>query len=220
MLIAPHLIQYHGEQSDKEVRGQALQRPLMVVDASNRYGLVAASLVKHYGGNYQGAGAGVDKPLPTITTVDHNAIVTSNLIQLNKSSEQNIEKPFNTITAGGWHFGEVRAFLLKYYGQGGGQKLDEPLHTITTKDRFGLITIAGQDYQIVDIGMRMLTPRELFRAQGFPDTYIIECDYLGNPYPKTAQVARCGNAVPPQLPAALVLANLPELCGIRERKVV
>lgn len=103
---------------------------------------------------------------------------------------------------------------------GGGQKLDEPLHTITTKDRFGLITIAGQDYQIVDIGMRMLTPRELFRAQGFPDTYIIECDYLGNPYPKTAQVARCGNAVPPQLPAALVLANLPELCGIRERKVV
>ena len=166
------------------------------------------------------AGAGVDKPLPTITTVDHNAIVTSNLIQLNKSSEQNIEKPFNTITAGGWHFGEVRAFLLKYYGQGGGQKLDEPLHTITTKDRFGLITIAGQDYQIVDIGMRMLTPRELFRAQGFPDTYIIECDYLGNPYPKTAQVARCGNAVPPQLPAALVRANLPELCGIALQKAM
>lgn len=219
-LVAPNLIQYHGEQSEKEVRGQALQRPLMVVDASNRYGLVAASLVKHYGGNYQGAGAGVDKPLPTITTVDHNAIVTSNLIQLNKSSEQNIEKPFNTITAGGWHFGEVRAFLLKYYGQGGGQKLDEPLHTITTKDRFGLITIAGQDYQIVDIGMRMLTPRELFRAQGFPDTYIIEHDYLGRPYPKTAQVARCGNAVPPQLPAALVRANLPELCGMALRKAM
>lgn len=219
-LVAPNLIQYHGEQSEKEVRGQALQRPLMVVDASNRYGLVAASLVKHYGGNYQGAGAGVDKPLPTITTVDHNAIVTSNLIQLNKSSEQNIEKPFNTITAGGWHFGEVRAFLLKYYGQGGGQKLDEPLHTITTKDRFGLITIAGQDYQIVDIGMRMLTPRELFRAQGFPDTYIIEHDYLERPYPKTAQVARCGNAVPPQLPAALVLANLPELCGMALQKVI
>ena len=84
--------------------------------------------------------------------------------------------------------------MLKYYGQGGGQTLDEPLHTITTKDRFGLITVAGQEYQIIDIGMRMLTPRELFRAQGFPDTYIIECDYLGRPYPKTAQVARCGNA--------------------------
>lgn len=220
-LVAPNLIQYHGEQSDKEVRGQALQRPLMVVDASNRYGLVAASLVKHYGGNYQSSGAGLDKPLPTITTVDHNAIVTSNLIQLNNNSiGQSVTSPLNTITAGGGHFGEVRAFLLKYYGQGGGQKLDEPLHTITTKDRFGLIAIAGQDYQIVDIGMRMLTPRELFRAQGFPDTYIIECDYLGNPYPKTAQVARCGNAVPPQLPAALVRANLPELCGIALQKAM
>lgn len=188
MLIAPNLIQYHGEQSEKEVRGQALQRPLLAVDASNRYGLVAASLVKHYGGNYQGSGAGTS--------------------------------PLNTITAGGGHFGEVRAFLLKYYGQGGGQTLDEPLHTITTKDRFGLITVTGQDYQIIDIGMRMLTPRELFRAQGFPDTYIIECDYLGRPYPKTAQVARCGNAVPPQLPAALVRANLPELYGIALQKAM
>lgn len=121
---------------------------------------------------------------------------------------------------GGGHFSEVRAFLIKYYGQGEGQKLDEPLHTITTKDRFGLITVAGQEYQIIDIGMRMLTPRELFRAQGFPDTYIIECDYLGRPYPKTAQVARCGNAVPPQLPAALVRANLPELCGIALQKAM
>ena len=83
-----------------------------------------------------------------------------------------------------------------------------------------MITVAGQWYQIIDIGMRMLTPRELFRAQGFPDTYIIECDYLGRPYPKTAQVARCGNAVPPQLPAALVIANLPELCGITLRKAM
>lgn len=174
--------------------------------------------VNHGGDNFRGAG--LDKPLPTITTVDHNAIVTSNLIQLNKSSEQALDKPLNTITAGGGHFGEVRAFLLKYYGQGGSQTLDEPLHTITTKDRFGLITVAGQEYQIIDIGMRMLTPRELFRAQGFPDTYIIECDYLGRPYPKTAQVARCGNAVPPQLPAALVRANLPELCGIALQKAM
>ena len=83
-----------------------------------------------------------------------------------------------------------------------------------------MITVAGQEYQIIDIGMRMLTPRELFRAQGFPDTYIIECDYLGRPYPKTAQVARCGNAVPPQLPAALVRANLPELYGIALQKAM
>lgn len=175
--------------------------------------------VNHGGENFRGAD--FDKPFPTITTVDHNAIVTSNLIQLNNNSiGQSVTSPLNTITAGGGHFGEVRAFLLKYYGQGGGQTLDEPLHTITTKDRFGLITVAGQECQIIDIGMRMLTPRELFRAQGFPDTYIIESDYLGRPYPKTAQVARCGNAVPPQLPAALVIANLPELCGMALRKAM
>lgn len=212
-LMLPHLIQYHGEKSTKEVRGQDLNDPLLVVDASNRYGLVATHLVKHYGGNYKGSGASMIKPMPTITTVDHNAVVTSNLIQLNKSSEQDLHKPFNTITAGGGHFAEVRAFLIKYYGQACGQNLTEPLHTITTKDRFGLITVAGIEYQIIDIGMRMLTPRELFRAQGFSDDYIIEHDDKGKPYPKTAQVARCGNAVPPQLPAALVRANLPELCG-------
>lgn len=212
-LMLPHLIQYHGEKSTKEVRGQDLNDPLLVVDASNRYGLVATHLVKHYGGNYKGSGASMIKPMPTITTVDHNAVVTSNLIQLNKSSEQDLHKPFNTITAGGGHFAEVRAFLIKYYGQACGQNLAEPLHTITTKDRFGLITVAGIEYQIIDIGMRMLTPRELFRAQGFSDDYIIEHDDKGKRYPKTAQVARCGNAVPPQLPAALVRANLPELCG-------
>lgn len=221
-LVTPTLITIgYGEAPGQAPRVPGLGKPLGTVVAGGRkHALVAASLVKHYGGNYQGSGAGLDKPLPTITTVDHNAIVTSNLIQLNKSSEQSLERPFNTVTAGGGHFSEVRAFLLKYYGQGGGQTLDEPLHTITTKDRFGLITVAGQEYQIIDIGMRMLTPRELFRAQGFPDTYIIECDYLGRPYPKTAQVARCGNAVPPQLPAALVIANLPELCGMALRKAM
>ena len=211
-LVMPYMTQYHGEQSVKEVRGQIIDKPLLTADASNRYGLVVAHIVKHYGGNYKGSGADIEKPAPTITTVDHNALVVSNLIQLNKSSEQALNKPFNTVTAGGGHFAEVRAFLMKYYGQGEGQRLDEPLHTITTKDRFGLITVAGCDYRIIDIGMRMLTPRELFRAQGFSDDYIIAHDYAGNPYPKSAQVARCGNAVPPQLPAALVKANLPELC--------
>lgn len=211
-LIAPNLIQYHGEQSGKEVRGQSMQRPLMVVDASNRYGLVAAHLAKHYGGNYQGSGADVHNPLPTITTVDHNAVVTSNLIQLNHNSEQSLDKPLNTITAGGEHFAEVRAFLIKYYGQGEGQRISEPLHTITAKDRFGLVTVQGVEYRIVDIGMRMLTPRELFNAQGFPPDYIIDVDADGRHYPKSAQVARCGNAVPPPFATALTRANLPELC--------
>ena len=149
--IAPFLIQYHTEQSGKEVRGQALDKPLMTADSSNRYGLVTA-------------------------------------------------------------------LLIKYYGQGEGQSLREPLHTITVKDRFGLVIVRGEPYQIIDIGLRMLTPRELFRAQGFPEDYIIDRDADGKHYPKSAQVARCGNAVPPPFAEALVRANLPEMCGEEERE--
>ncbi|MCY9747992.1 DNA cytosine methyltransferase, partial [Paenibacillus larvae] len=93
-----------------------------------------------------------------------------------------------------------------------GQSVQHPLHTVTTKDRFGLVTIKGQDYKIVDIGMRMLEPHELFAAQGFPSDYIIDVDADGRKYSKSAQVARCGNAVPPPFAESLVRANLPELC--------
>lgn len=104
------------------------------------------------------------------------------------------------------------SFAMKYYGCGTGQSLNEPLDTIVSKDRFGLVMIYGEMYQIVDIGMRMLTPRELYNAQGFPPDYIIDYDYAGKAYPKTAQVARCGNAVPPPFATALVRANWPERC--------
>lgn len=207
-------------------------------------------IMQAYGGGYTGAGADINKPLPTITMKDHNwlvapfltqyhsydneargqvldkpiltidtsnryGLVTSNLVQLNNNCDGvNIRNPMPTITAGGTHIGEVRAFLMSYYGNSGdiGQRLDEPLRTITSKDRFGIITVAGQDYQIVDIGMRMLEPHELFKAQGFPDDYIIDRDYTGKEYPKTQQVARCGNSVCPPIAKALVEANLPELC--------
>lgn len=92
------------------------------------------------------------------------------------------------------------------------------MHTITAKDRFGLVVVEGEPYQIIDFGMRMLTPRELFRAQGFPEDYIIDRDADGKHYPKSAQVARCGNAVPPPFAEALVRANLPEMCGAEERE--
>ena len=115
------------------------------------------------------------------------------------------------------HFGEVSAFLVKYYnGENNMSSCNSPAPTITCKDRMGLVTVYGQDYQIVDIGLRMLTPRELFDAQGFPDDYIIDVDADGKPYPKSEQVARCGNAVCPPIPAALVRANLPELCNETE----
>ena len=112
---------------------------------------------------------------------------------------------------------QVNAFLLKYYGnEKECPSLDEPIHTITSKDRFGLVTIEGINYQIVDIGMRMLQPHELYKAQGFPEWYVIDQDYKGNKYSKSIQVARCGNAVPPPFAEALVRANVPELCVVKE----
>lgn len=141
------------------------------------------------------------------------ALISSHIIQMNKNSiGTDVRDPLNTIVAGPGHMGEVKAFLIKYYGQGIGQRIEEPLDTVVSKDRFGLVTIQGVDYQIVDIGLRMLEPRELFNAQGFPADYIIDKDFNGKPYPKTAQVARCGNAVPPPFAKALVKSNLPELC--------
>lgn len=178
MLMMPTLIQYHSETAQGEVRGQTIEDPIMTVDGSNRYGLVASFLSKFYK-----SGIGQDE-----------------------------REPLHTITTSAGHFGEVRAFLIKYYGDATGQDIEKPLDTVTTKDRFGLVTIEGVDYQIVDIGLRMLEPRELYGCQGFPDDYIIDHDYTGKTYPRSEQVRRCGNAVCPPIPAALVKANLPELC--------
>ena len=212
-LISPTLIQYHSETAQGEVRGQTIKDPIMTVDGSNRYGLVTSFLHKYYDGGYKGAGETVENPLPTVTAWDHNSIVTANLIQMNNHCDgKDIRQPLPTITAGDGHFGEVRAFLIKYYGQGTGQDINEPLDTVTARDRFGLVTIEGVDYQIVDIGLRMLEPRELYGCQGFPDDYIIDHDYTGKTYPRSEQVRRCGNAVCPPIPAALVKANLPEMC--------
>ena len=183
-LISPTLIQYHSETTKDEVRGQAIDNPIMTVDGSNRYGLVTSFLSKFY----------------------------------RTGTGQDVREPLHTVTTSAGHFGEVRAFLMKFYGQGTGQDIKDPLDTITTKDRFGLVTIEGVDYQIVDIGLRMLEPKELYGCQGFPDDYIIDRDYTGKEYSRTEQVKRCGNAVCPPIPAALVRANLPELCVAERTK--
>ena len=212
-LISPTLIQYYSETSKDEVRSQSIEDPIMTVDGSNRYGLVTSFLHKYYDGGYTGAGDTVENPLPTVTSWDHNSLCAVNLIQMNNHCDgRDVKEPIPTITAGDGHFGEVRAFLIKYYGQGTGQDVKEPLDTVTSRDRFGLVTINGTDYKIVDIGLRMLEPKELYGCQGFPDDYIIDRDYTGKKYPRSEQVRRCGNAVCPPIPAALVKANLPELC--------
>lgn len=118
-----------------------------------------------------------------------------------------LDSPFHTVTAVD-HHALVSAFLTKYYGAGTGQVLADPMHTVTAKHRFGLVTVRGHRYSIADIGMRMLIPRELFRAQGFPDSYRIEIGLGGNPLTKTAQVRMAGNSVCPPIASALVAANV------------
>lgn len=140
-LISPTLIQYHSETSKDEVRGQSIEDPIMTVDGSNRYGLVTSFLHKYYDGGYTGAGDTVENPLPTVTSWDHNSLCAVNLIQMNNHCDgRDVKEPIPTITAGDGHFGEVRAFLIKYYGQGTGQDVKEPLDTVTSRDRFGLVT--------------------------------------------------------------------------------
>ena len=213
-LATPTLIQYHSETTEDEARGQELTEPLMTVDTSNRYALSVANIMKNYGGNYQGSGSSVDEPLDTVTAKDHNSLVTAHILTLrNNMDGQTVDEPLTTVSCSGAHHAEVQAFLVKYFSNGQPKAVDAPLDTITTKDRFAVVTIHGEEYIITDIKMRMLQPRELFNAQGFPADYIIDTAG-GKPYPKSKQVARCGNAVTPPVPCALVKANLPEICNL------
>lgn len=194
----------------------SIDEPFKTITAKNGWGLVVAPFLAQYHSetiNSHVRGQNLDRPILTIDTNPRYALATSHLVKMRGTNiGQPVTEPLQTVTAGGNHFGEVRTFLLKYYGASVGQDCNEPLHTVTSKSRFGLVTIHGQDYQIVDIGMRMLEPYELFKAQGFPDDYIIDRDFEGRRYPKAAQVARCGNAVPPPLADHLTRVNLPELC--------
>lgn len=194
--------------------------PMHTVTATDHHGLVAANLVHMGHGETCSTGAvrwsygvrDIEQPLNTVTASGAPAAaVTSNLLKLRHHSDgQSQEEPIHTITAGGGHFAEVRAFLVKYYGAQQDPRLEDPLHTVTTRDRFGLVTVAGEDYQIDDIGMRMLNPRELFRAQGFPEDYIIDRRADGTRLSKEAQVRMCGNSVCPPMAAAIVRANYRE----------
>lgn len=215
-VVTPFLAQYHSYETDG-ARGQTLDNPLLTVDTSNRYALVSAFISKYYAGETRSDASDMNVPLHTITARQGQALVSAFVSKFYKTGiGQDMRDPLHTITTSPGHFAEVRAFLIKYYGQGIGQAIDQPLDTIVSKDRFGLVTIQGEDYQIVDIGMRMLQPHELYEAQGFPKDYIIDRDYTGQMYPKSKQVARCGNSVPPPFAEALVRANLPELACKRK----
>lgn len=175
------------------------------------HGEVSPSGVKRW--HYSGVvGSELADPIGTVTSTDHHSLVHAHLTK------------FRTGSIGS--DAEVRAFLVKYYSTDQDPRLEEPLHTVTTKDRFGLVTIQGVDYEIVDIGLRMLAPHELYLAQGFPADYVIEeildpaLLFAGGeqvaadplqiprvPLTKSAQVRMCGNSVCPPVSEALIRAN-------------
>lgn len=202
----------YGERPGQSPRAVDIQRPLGTVVSSGKHALVSAFLAKHFTGV---VGADVRDPMPTVTSVDHNALVAAYMLKMRGTNIGSAaDSPLHTVSAGGTHHALVRAFLIKYYSDGGqDQSLRDPMHTIPTRDRMGLVTVAGEDWQIVDIGMRMLAPRELYRAQGFPDSYIIDIKRAGKRLSKAAQVRMCGNSVCPPLARAIVRANAPELAA-------
>lgn len=207
-LISPVIAGVGGRAGQSRPRGG--NEPLATVTGKADAVLVSAFLAKHYGGV---TGVRIDTPFPTITQIpSQNQIVTSHLVKLrNNQFGQDVRTPMPTLTASGFHVGEVRAFLMKYYSEGGQwQSLHEPLHTVPTKARMGLVLVHGEPYQIVDIGMRMLEPHELFAAQGFPADYIIDRDAHGNKFTKTEQVKKCGNSVCPPVAEAIIRANMIE----------
>lgn len=248
-VVCPAMIQYHTEQTER-VRGQAVTDPIMTIDASNRYGIAAATLTKYYGTDQHGqavrdplhtitakdregvtvaslsefhgtsVGTSPKKPLGTVLSKDHQAVQTAHMVKLKGTNLGGpVMDPVQTITAGGGHHGVVTTEIVKA-GAGADLRnwpkiraaLNEFCGYRLEDNEVILFLIGGAWYFMADIGLRMLTPRELYRANGFPDDYQIERDYMGHVYGKTKQVARCGNAVPPPFATALVRANLPEWC--------
>lgn len=221
-ICAATLIQMgYGERPGQSPRVLQLEKPLGTVTAGGgKFAVVAANLVKHFGGNYTGPGISMDDPVHSVTTVDHHALVTSHLVMLRGTCKDGrvVDAPAPGLTAGGLHVGNVETYLaVDEYDEQRAEEVSAFLREYCGDDYREFVTVDGVTYRIVDIGMRMLQPHELYRAQGFPEWYIIDQDYRGVKYAKDKQVARCGNAVPPPFAEALVRANLPELCGVKEQ---
>lgn len=230
-MVSAALVGVGGRAGD--IRPRGVDEPTATITAKYDTAVVSAHITKFRTGS---TGSDINEPVPTITAGPKESpagaphalgIVTSNLIKLRGTSNAaSTDEPLGTISAQGQHHAEVRAFLLSYYGSDQDPKIGGPLATVTSRDRFGLVTIHGQDYEIVDIGLRMLAPPELYRAQGFPEHYIIgeipdpallfvdgrqttsDPRALPRiPLTKSAQVRMCGNSVCPPLSEALIRAN-------------
>ena len=217
-IVAPSLIQYHTEQTES-VRASGLGAPINTVDASNRYGLTCANLVEYYTG---GRPLDVREPMHTVTSHDREAVVAAHVVKFKGDNlGHGADEPMQTVTTSAGEFAACEAYLAKMHGGDDlgywpliRDLLNEFCGYTLAEDEVLLLEIGGALYYIADIGLRMLSPRELYNAMGFPPDYIIDRDYQGHEYGRTKQVARCGNAVCPPVASALVRANLPEWCGV------
>ncbi|ETR75058.1 DNA methyltransferase [Afipia sp. P52-10] len=210
VVISPHLMTMR----DAQKPFNEADKPTHTITAGGaRLHLVAAFLAQHnVSRGEQNPGRDAREPVSTILqTGSHQGIVAANMVrQFGTGVGSPMDEPARTVMAdGGGKTQLSAAFLSKYYGPNVGQDADAPLHTATEKPRFGLVIVSidGEPYVIADIGLRMLTPRELFRAQGFPESYVIDRKPDGSPISKTEQVSKCGNSVSPPMAAALVKAN-------------
>lgn len=223
-LVAAMLSRFNG-QKGAESRCHDPAEPIRTIDTQNRYAVLGAHLVKFRG---ESDGQPVDQPLPTITSGAGAArpagaahalgMAATCLARFNYGDKQwaGVDEPLGTVTTQGNKFGVVYAFLAKYFGTAIGQSLDSPLGTQTQVDRYGLVQVELQPGTvetavavnvpgvgpciIADIALRMLRPRELARAQGFKDSYVLTG-------PTDQQVAKIGNSVPPVMAKVLAEAN-------------
>lgn len=225
-IACAHLLKMNGEKGGNFVYGRDPgTEPIATITGTDTNRIITANLIRHQG---ESIGSDIEDPAGTVMASGggKTGITFCNLIKLRgTSSAASCDEPAPTITSGGTHLAvaRVEAFLLKYYGQGIGQSAEDPAATLTTKDRLAIVTINSIDYVIVDISMRMLNEEELFRAQGFPDDYIIHPMVVNKrgelkPLTKTAAVRMVGNSVCPPLAEALVRANYQELKATKRKR--
>lgn len=213
-LTCANLVEYYTGGRPLDV-----QDPMHTVTSHDREAVVAVHIAKYYGGV---VGENAKKPLPTVTAIDHNAVCAAHVVKFKGDNlGHGADEPMQTVTTSAGEFAVCKVYLAKMHGDDDlgywpniRALLNEFCGYELAEDEVLLLEISGTLYYIADIGLRMLSPRELYNAMGFPPDYIIDRDYLGNEYKKSAQVARCGNAVCPPVASALVRANLPEWCGV------
>ncbi len=218
-LVTAQLVGVGGRQGQGQSPSYSPAQPARTVTAKGDTAVVTAHLidaahadvsptgVKRWGAGHRD----IEAPTQTVTGSGGNAaLAASTLVKLRGTSNSaSTAAPLGTVSAQGFHHAAVHAFMMRYFGVDQNPHIDGPLHTVTTKHRDAVVTVMvdGEPYVIADIGMRMLQPRELYRAQGFPDSYVIDRGADGRALTKAEQVRMCGNSVCPPLARAIVAAN-------------